>query len=420
MTEIILAYLIIILGTINAIRMSFLFISGDVYDCFWARNKRKFVKKNYRPLISIIIAAYNEEKVIKRTLDSIYASKYRNFEVVIVDDGSKDRTGRIVKRFKNNKLRNLTLVSQENGGKAIALNNALKNYVKGNLIMTLDADSVLANDALKKVIVYFCNPKVVAVASNVKIIKQNSLLGIIQYIEYLLGYRLKKAYTVLNNEYIIGGIGSTFRKSAIKHVNYYDTDTVTEDIDLTMKIIAKGNKNNKVIYASDVICYTEPAMNVSDLFKQRYRWKFGRFQTLYKNVGLFFNRSKIYSKPLTFLQLPFVIYSELAFLIDPILVTFIIYLCIKYRETASLLGVFSFLAFYVILAIVSDEHLSHKERIYFIIFAPLSYFFFFIISLVEYAALVKSIIRYKGIIYAREIGKCGWEHVDRIGSSLSV
>lgn len=418
MIEIILAYLIIIFGIVNAIRMSFLFISGDVYDYFWVKKNKKFVKKNYQPLISVIISAYNEEKVIKRTLNSIYTSDYKNFEVVIIDDGSKDKTARIVERFKKNiKLKNLTLVSQKNGGKATALNNALRNNTKGSLIMSLDADSVLANDALGKAVLYFRDQKVVAVASNVKIIKQNSLLGVIQYIEYLLGYRLKKAYTVLNNEYIIGGIGSTFRKKAIKSVNYYDTDTITEDIDLTMKLIAKGNKTNRVIYASDVICYTEPVMNISDLFKQRYRWKFGRFQTLYKNIGLFFNRSKKYTKPLTLWQLPFVIYSELAFLVDPILIAFIIYLCVKYKETASLLGVIFFLAFYVTLAIISDKYLSYKEKIYLIILTPLSYFFFFTISLIEYIALIKSIFNYKGVIYAREINKCGWEHVGRIGSS---
>jgi biofilm PGA synthesis N-glycosyltransferase PgaC len=404
-------YIIVILGIINAIRMTFCFILGDIYDHTMARSKSN---RRYMPLVSIVVAAYNEEKVILRTLMSLSQIIYKRYEIIVIDDGSKDKTSEIVKSYINeSKLENITLVRQANGGKAVALNNGIKNFAKGSLIMTLDADSIIANDAVQNAVNYFKDDKVAAVASNVRIIKSNTFLGIIQYIEYLMAHRLKKAFTVLNNEYIAGGIGSTFRKSIMKKVGYYDTDTITEDIDLTMKILRNGNKENKVIFGSDVICLTESVLSLKDLYKQRFRWKYGRFQTMFKNKSMFLNRSAIYTKRLTFLQLPFVIYSELAFLMDLFLITFVIYISFKYHETSSLLGIFAFLAFYSFIAIISDEYLTIKEKINSIFYIPFAYLFFFVISIVEYIALLKSIRDYKGIVYAKEINKCGWEHVER-------
>src|SRR5260221_590916 len=350
-------------------------------------------------------------------LESVYKSTYKNFQVIVVNDGSHDKTGREVSRFiKTHKRRKLIYFRQKNSGKAIALNNAIKKFAKGSLIMSLDADSIIDPNALKNSVKYFRDKKIAAVASNIKILNNNTVLGTIQYIEYILGYKLKKAYTVLNNEYIIGGIGSTFRKKILKKVNYYDTDTITEDIDLTMKILNLGNKNNKIMYAADIICYTQPAPSIKSLFKQRFRWKYGRFQTLWKNKELFFNRSKKYSKSLTFFQLPFIIYSEITFLLDPILVGFLIYISIRYKDVTTYQSIFLFLGFYVAIAILSEE-MSFIEKIKCLFVAPLSYIFFFVVSIVEYGTLIKCFIDRDGIFRAKEINKCNWEHIERVAVS---
>jgi biofilm PGA synthesis N-glycosyltransferase PgaC len=412
MIETFLIYTIVVLGVVNSIKTAFYYILGDIYGLI--RLSLEKGDPNYAPLISIIVPAYNEEVFVLRTLKSILDNKYKPVEIIVVDDGSKDKTGNIVEDYvKNNNIKNVVLVRQQNCGKARALNNGIINHAHGSLIMSLDADSILTKDAVSNAVNYFRDEKVSAIAANVRINKTDSFLGIIQYIEYLIGHRFKRAFSVINNEYIIGGVGSTFRKSTLKMVNYYDTDTITEDIDLTMKILRLGNKNNKVLFASDVVCFTESVMTFRDLYKQRLRWKYGRFQTLFKNKNLFFNLSGKYTIALTFFQLPFVIYSELTFLLDPILIGFMVYLSVKYHEPASLLGVFIFLAFYSFLIIATDEYLTVKEKILSFLYTPFTYLFVFVVSIVEYIALLKSIVDYKGIIHAKEIDRCGWEHVAR-------
>lgn len=407
--------LIIFLGIVNLIRMFLSLSLGEVYDVLHAFKKDKIYHSPYRPFISIVIAAYNEKKSISKTLTSIYESTYKNFEVVVIDDGSLDNTSLKVKQFKKRmNAKNLLLIRQKNMGKAHALNNGIKNYAKGKLIMSLDADSLIDRDTLKKVLPYFRNRQVSALATNVRVIKQRTFLGAVQYIEYLMGYRLKKAFTVLNNEYIIGGIGSVFRRGILKTVKYYDTDTVTEDIDLTMKIVARGNKVRKVIYGSDVLCFTQPVLSLRDLFRQRFRWKFGRFQTLWKNKKLFFNSHDTYTKSLTFLQLPSVLYSEFVFLFEPLFLLFVFYLAFHYKDPLSLLSLLTFLGIYSCLVIVSDKYLSVKEKIPYILISPFAYILFSVVSVVEYIALIKCIMQAQRIFLTEKTGICNWNPVKRL------
>ncbi len=418
MIEVTLVYIIAILGTINAIRMALCFVLGEIYSLLLL--KSSVGEKSYTPLVSIIIPAYNEESVILRTLDSVAGSNYAKNEIIVVDDGSRDKTSAIVQAYVEERgaFNNVRLVTQKNGGKARALNNGIKNYAKGALIMSLDADSIIAPDAISKAVNHFRDPKVVALASNVRILSPVNLIGTIQYLEYMIGHRFKRAFSVINNEYIVGGVGSTFRKSILEKVGYYDTDTITEDIDLTLKILRTGNKDNKVIFATDVLCFTEGVLNLRDLLKQRFRWKYGRFQTLYKNKRMFFNVSSMYSWTLTFLQLPFVLYSEFTFLFDPILIGFMVYLLLRYNSVSSVTNIFFFVSFYAFMTIFSDEYLTIPEKIRVSLYIPLAYLFFFVVGIVEYISLLKSILGYKGVIHAERINKCGWEHVARANLTL--
>ncbi|SRR5258708_2790884 len=413
-----LTSLVILLGIINAIRMSFYFLMSDIYDVLHHRRAKRIKSVISRPLVSVIIAAYNEEKVISQTLRSVVQSNYKNIEVIVVNDGSSDTTEQVVAGFmRTHPSEKISLINQVNSGKAHALNNGIKTLACGEFVMSLDADSVIDSHAISNALHYFTDKKIVGVAANVKIIKTPTLIGAIQYIEYLMGHKLKKAYTVLNNEYIVGGIGSMFRRSILEKVGYYDTDTITEDIDLTMKILREGNKENRVVFGSNVICYTEPVKTIQDLYRQRFRWKYGRFQTLYKNRHLFFSSSKQHSKLLTWFQLPFVLYSELTFLIDPLLIGFLIFLTTKYHELKTIGGAFLFVGFYTLMTVIGDEHLTTTEKIVNIFLSPFAYLFFLTISFVEYAALIQSIFRPGGIINAKQLNRCGWTHVERHGIS---
>lgn len=421
------------LGIINFFRMSLFTLLTLAYDKVLSSRQlkklapKKFSKSGkrsyyrYNPLVSIIISAYNEEKVIQRTLTTLFSSTYKNFEVIVVNDGSKDNTDAEVKEFiKNNPDKKIVYHSWENKGKAHALNYAMKELAHGKIYMCLDADSVLMKDALKNAINYFRNPRIKALATNVKILPERSIMGIIQQVEYLMGYHLKKALTVGNIEYIIGGVGSMFRASIVKKVGYYSTDTVTEDIDLTMKVVRLGNKKNLLTYAEDVVVFTEGTITAPALFKQRFRWKFGRFQTFWKNRDLFFNNDKKYTFFLTHIYLPFQLFSEFTFLFDPLFVLYILILAFKYWTISSYYGMFLFLMFYTVIAIATDKESSALERIRLLIFSPLSYAMFFIVSIVEYAGLIKCIIRRDEIFNASKYNRCGWTPVARIGRPQTI
>lgn len=419
---------ILILGLINFFRLSILTLLTFIYDGFITRND---IKKNiqtkinskgnktsykYSPLLSVVIAAYNEEVVIQRTLKNLFQSTYKNFEVIIVNDGSKDKTEEKVFEFiKQNPDKKITYVYQTNQGKAHALNNACINYVKGKIVMCLDADSVVRKEAIENAVNYFRNKNIKALATNVKILPGSSLMGLISQLEYLMGYHLKKALTVGNIEYIIGGVGSMFRYSTLKKVGFYDTDTITEDIDLTMKVVKLGNISNLIVYAEDVVVYTESPLTLNALFRQRFRWKFGRFQTFWKNRELFFNKDKKYTKLLTFLYLPFQLFSEITFLFDPVFIIYIAFLSVASQDPASYFGMFIFLMFYTVFAIATDNESNDKEKILFLLIAPFSYLIFFIVSIVEYVGLIKCIIKVDEIINADKYNRCGWTPVARLG-----
>src|SRR5579862_3230860 len=211
----ILFYIFIVVGTIHLIHFALFLIGANLYDvkAFQAKRRASAASRGYRPLVSVLIPAYNEEMVIERCLQSVWNNSYANVEIIVVSDGSTDGTAAAVNRFINTKTRSyrqveprivrtrnglervwrrgntpvsrrIKLVEQANGGKGSALNRALRYYAKGELIMTLDADSVLQRKALSNVIKYFDDPAVAGVAANVRIIEKNSLLGILQRFEH--------------------------------------------------------------------------------------------------------------------------------------------------------------------------------------------------------------------------------------------
>ncbi|WP_054658562.1 glycosyltransferase [Apilactobacillus ozensis] len=316
----------------------------------------------HNPVISVIIPAFNEEKLIKRTIMSVIDNSYENKEIIVVNDGSTDSTLEALNEIKYYHP-NIKIVNQKNSGKSRAINNAVKNYSHGELIMILDSDSVLSPDAIQKMVMHFKDSSIIAMATNVKISKFTNFIEYAQLIEYLISHELKGSEEILKLEYIIGGIGSTFRKSAMKQVGYYDTDSVTEDIDFTLKLISHyGNKVYKEGFAEDVIVYTEPVHNLRQLIKQRYRWKYGRFKALYKHHSLFFNSDYRFYKNLTFWKIPKVLLEEAYMLFDPFLTIFVLY---SIWHSFSWISCVSILFLYGTLlgsAILSDSILSLRSK----------------------------------------------------------
>ncbi len=393
-------------------------IGSDIYSLRKHLNKKKsFNEKPYIPSFSIVIPAHNESKTIIQCVASVVNNNYpqEKLEIVVVDDGSLDHTSNLLFDYKiKNKINNLKIIKQSNFGKAVALNNGIINETKGELVMCIDADSYLKNDAILKAAQYFKSNQVVAMAANLKIIYTGSLINLIQIYEYIIAYQMKRAQTLYNVEYIIGGIGSTFRRSILEKVKYYDTNTVTEDIDLTMKILRLGNKKFRVVYGADVLAYTSGVLTIKGLIAQRYRWKFGRTQTFLKNKLMFFNSDQKYTKGLTWFYLPFAVFSDLSFILEPILVSYIMYIVIVYSDWITLLSAFLVIFIYICINILAEDAISNKNKIKLLFLAPTMYFYFYILSFIEYIALVKALINFKNLKKSIVEGGCRWQHVDRM------
>jgi poly-beta-1,6-N-acetyl-D-glucosamine synthase len=405
---------IVFLGTINILRITFFMVGSDIYGLLKVYKDKRHSQVVF-PKFSVIVPAHNEENTILYSVTSVLQSNYPKdkLQLIVVDDGSTDDTVAILEEFKSKSEWNFTIVSQTNTGKARALNNALKNYAGGELVMCLDADSSIHPDALKNAAKQFENPQVVALSANVKIRRSGSLFNLIQAFEYLICYQMKRAQTVFNIEYIIGGIGSTFRHQILANIGYYDTDTITEDIDLTMKFIQLGNKNHRVIYGADVIAYTESVLDMSGLIRQRFRWKYGRAQTFLKNINLFFSRKNESNTFLTWFYLPFALFSDLTFFLEPFILGFIVYVIYAYTDWVTLLSAFCVIGAYITLNVLAEDSIPLKERCKLALIAPSMYFFFYLLSYVEYVALIKTYIKIREIPGSIRDGECGWQHVAR-------
>lgn len=264
-------------------------------------------------LVSVVIAAHNEETMIVATLDSIGRSTHPLVEVLVADDASTDMTSQLVREYQlGHPEMDLQMVQMPtNVGKGEALNAALRQHARGQFVMTVDADSLLEPDAIANALSYFDNPNVAGVAANVQILQTTrTVLGILQRFEHMIGYRSKKLYSLLNCEFVVGGVASTYRMSVLRKVGFYDTDTLTEDIGLSAKITSLGNKRFRMIYGADVVAQTEGVLTLRALSKQRLRWKYGSIQNLIKYRGMMLNPSRRYTRTLTLYRMPMAVIEE--------------------------------------------------------------------------------------------------------------
>jgi len=411
-----ISFLIIFFGIVNLLRMAVFLVGSDIYVL--RKHLRRNKKPRYFPTISVIIPAYNEEESIVHSVSSVLSNNYpqEKIQIIVVNDGSTDKTEQVIKDFVlNHGIGNVTIVSQENKGKAHALNNGIKNFAIGELIMCLDADSYLANDALIRAITYFEDKKIMAVAANTKIAKTNGIINLIQVFEYIIAYQIKRSLTIFSIEYIIGGVGSTFRKSFLEKIDFYDTDTITEDIDLTMKILQYGNKNVRVIYGSDIIAYTQGALSVPDLIRQRHRWKWGRYQTFLKNRNMFFSNEEKHTKSFSWFYLPFALYCDLAFFFEPLILLYMLYLIIGYKDIFTLVSAICVITFYMSMNILAEETVRLKDKIRLIMLTPFMYFLFYLLSYVEYTALIKSLFKLNDLNKSISLNISNWNPIRRKG-----
>lgn len=444
----ILFYIFIVVGTIHLVHFALFLIGGNLYDVkYFNRNRRPRRDKKNHPLVTVLVPAYNEELVIERCLQSIWNNTYPDIDIVVISDGSTDGTASAVQRFMDGRTRTyrqtkprllrtknslrrewqrgggkvnrrIKLVQQSNHGKGAALNRGLRYHTRGELVMAIDADSTLHPKAVANVIKYFEDPRVAGVAANVRIIEKNRVLAIMQRFEHMVGYRSKKFFTLTNSELIVGGVASTYRRSILQKVGNYDTDTVTEDIGLSMKVAALGNKKNRLVYAYDVAAMTEGVGDFSTLLRQRYRWKLGNLQNLVKYRQIMFSRNPKYSFGLRWYRMPMAYIGELMLLLEPIALGYVVYLSVRYFTPVLLMTAYMAITAYLLLVIWPDEHMSIKGKLKASLYVPFLYFIFYIMNAVQFISVVRCLKNHKTIV-GLSSGHTNWISPKRAGGSIS-
>ncbi len=267
----------------------------------------------YQPGVSVLIPAYNEEKNIANAIKSILDQTYKgDIEIIVLDDGSTDKTPEIAKKYP---VRYIKLGNKPNG-KTNAINKGIK-IAKHDFICILDADSYLDKDALKEMMPEFQNKKVGAVIPIVRVHKPNKILEYLQLIEYTLSMSIRKIISNVNSLFITHGVGCTFRKSALFEVGLFETKTLTEDLNIGLKLVKKGYVLKSKFTA---IGYTKVPSDTKGLFKQRLRWNGGLFENTFWFKELFFNKKYgnlgFFILPLNILWCIFTVYVAVNFVKD--------------------------------------------------------------------------------------------------------
>jgi len=246
------------------------------------RARRATFDPAYRPTVSVLIAAFNEETVIARTVASTLASDYPDLEVVVVDDGSTDGTAAAVEAAFGHDPR-VRLLRQANAGKAAALNRALA-AARGEVLVAFDADTMVAPDAVRLLVRHFQDPRVAAVAGNVKVGNRINAFTIWQSIEYISSQNLdRRANAMLNGVTVVPGAIGAWRKSTVEAAGGYLTDTLAEDMELTWRLRRAGWR---ITADMAPVGLTEAPATLGQFLRQRHRWAFGSLQVLWKHRGV--------------------------------------------------------------------------------------------------------------------------------------
>ena len=271
-------YVAISLGIARALLMTFL---------AWFQTRRdRPAPPVYQPTVSVIIPAYNEARVIEASVRRVLASDYPALQLIIADDGSKDDTSAIVARAFADDPR-VTLLTLQNGGKAAALNRALKDAT-GEILIALDADTQFEPLTIARLARWFADPAIGAVAGDARVGNRVNLVTRWQALEYITAQNLeRRALAGFDAMTVVPGAVGAWRRAALDAVGGYPEDTLAEDQDLTIAIQRAGWR---VTFDPEAVAWTEAPESFKALSKQRYRWAFGTLQCLWKHAAILRSR----------------------------------------------------------------------------------------------------------------------------------
>lgn len=327
----VIIYYVLIINFIYFLQLIFATFNLNEYirKIRYSDYKKYIVSDNMIP-ISILVPAYNEEETIVENIKSLLSLNYPKFEVIVINDGSKDETlKRVIEAFdlvevnqpvryriKTNEIKaiyrnievpNLIVVDKENGGKADALNAGI-NVSNFPVVTSIDADSILESDSLVRVIMPFIeDKKTIAVGGIVRIANGSTIqrgrvvdidlpksrLAMFQIVEYLRAFLTGRVgWDSINALLIVSGAFGAFRKDAAIEVGGYAKNTIGEDMELIVKLheyFLRNKRPYKIKFIPDPVCWTQAPERIKDLRGQRRRWQIGLMDSLFKHKRMFFN-----------------------------------------------------------------------------------------------------------------------------------
>jgi poly-beta-1,6-N-acetyl-D-glucosamine synthase len=388
-------------------------VSAPFYS-FKENRRQTRPKMNPLPKVSVLIPAWNEEVGIIKTIQSVLDTQYQHLEVIVINDGSTDSTHQLVSEFGEAfgerqaagdipGLTSFKYLHLTNGGKAKALNCGLRQ-ASGELVITVDADSVMDADAINQMITHFSDARVGAVAGNVIVGNRKKPIELMQQLEYLFGFFFKRADSNFNSVYVIGGAAAAYRKSVLEQLGGFDETIITEDVEMSIRILAHGYKTR---YAANAVIYTEGPNDWQGLSRQRLRWKYGRLLTYIKHKSLFFSCQKQHNRYFTCFLMPLAIYAEIVLLFEGALLLAFYGFTIYANAYLPLAIMISLMSALVVVQVLIDRKSNFHRNLLFL--APVAWLVFYVIDAVELQALYRSLKR----VVKRE--KIEWQRWVRVG-----
>ncbi|MBI2796835.1 MAG: glycosyltransferase [Gemmatimonadetes bacterium] len=239
----------------------------------------------YHPSVTVLVPAYNEERVIVATIDSLLAQRYPGaLDVIVIDDGSPDGTWDVATAAYGQHPR-VHVLRKPNGGKASALNAGLATAT-GEVVVCMDADTVFEADAVMHLVAPLADPGVGAVAGNAKVGNRINLVTRWQALEYVTSQNMdRRAFSLLDCITVVPGAVGAWRTALVRAVGGFSDDTLAEDQDLTLALRRRGHS---IAYAEDAVAWTEAPDTLRALSRQRFRWSFGTLQCSWKHRDVLF------------------------------------------------------------------------------------------------------------------------------------
>src|SRR3954468_1676695 len=315
-------YLVLLVSSLLELRRHMLLITDE--------SRHLLLSSTLSPTISILAPAYNEEASIEISLRALLALQYPNLEVIVISDGSKDRTVQVltekfdlvpVKTIYQQKIKtkpvrslyrsstypSLVVVDKENGGKADALNVGL-SFARGELVCAMDADTLIEADGLQRMVRPFLYATdVVATGGTIRVVNGSEvrlgrvakaavpthMLAGVQVVEYLRAFLFGRlGWNRLGGNIIISGAFGLFERESVLNAGGYLHDTVGEDMELVLRLKRLSYERGgpgRIAFVPDPVAWTEVPESTKVLGRQRDRWHRGLADVLWRHRGMMFN-----------------------------------------------------------------------------------------------------------------------------------